>query len=184
LYQNSIPYTLVYSIPVTHTQLIVSVLNCNFQPSVKRLTNMSLVEPLYNITTSLQTCKTEEADPTPEDTCYVCMRSYGQKDDNEDPNEFPCDAVRLVPCGHLVGSKCLHLKIRRQGLSNCSFCTTPLTITVNPNQQGYVLAVVGFLRAASCRSHTAHGTHFATSEDAELAAITATDLAIAELRRQ
>jgi hypothetical protein len=134
---------------------------------------MSAVYPLYTITSSLQTCRTEKVDPTPEGTYYVCMLPYSQKDDSEDPNELPCEAVRLVPCGHNVGSECLKLMIRRQGLSNCSMCTTPLTIITNPIKKPMRWLLSNFYVRSHVDRALLLGTLFANSEDVEVAAITA-----------
>jgi hypothetical protein len=134
---------------------------------------MSSVHPLYSISTSLQICKPEKVDSAPEDTCYVCLRPYIQKDDAENPNELPCEAVRLVPCGHIVGSECLKVMIRREGLSNCPFCAAPKLISANPVPRIMQWLLSNFYVRLHVDRALLVGFMFSNSEDAEVAAIIA-----------
>ncbi|KAI4659442.1 uncharacterized protein J4E78_005870 [Alternaria triticimaculans] len=86
--------------------------------------------PIYGITASLKTYKTEDVEsPDPKDECYVCMRPFNAVDNKDDPNEVPCKAVRLLPCGHLIGSECLKITTLKLNMTTCSLCSAPLAVT-------------------------------------------------------
>ncbi|KAI4644532.1 hypothetical protein J4E93_006437 [Alternaria ventricosa] len=91
---------------------------------------MASTQPIYGITAALKTYKTEDVDsPDPEDECYVCMRPFNAVDNKDDPNEFPCKAVKLLPCGHLIGSECLKITTLKLNMTTCSLCSAPLAVT-------------------------------------------------------
>ncbi|KAH6865274.1 hypothetical protein BKA58DRAFT_405028 [Alternaria rosae] len=90
---------------------------------------MASIQPIYTITASLKTYKTEDVEsPDLEDECYVCMRPFDHVDNEDDPNELPCKAVRLLPCGHLIGSECLKMTTSKLNMANCSLCAVPLAV--------------------------------------------------------
>ncbi|PSN72551.1 hypothetical protein BS50DRAFT_254348 [Corynespora cassiicola Philippines] len=41
----------------------------------------------------------------PTEECFICLRKYDKKDNTDDPNEKPCEAIRLS-CGHILGKNC------------------------------------------------------------------------------
>jgi len=91
---------------------------------------MTSIQPIYTITATLKTYETEDVEsPDPEDGCYVCMRPFNSIDNEDDPTELPCKAVRLLPCGHLIGSECLKTTTLKFNMTNCSLCAVPLAVS-------------------------------------------------------
>lgn len=59
--------------------------------------------------------------------CIACWREFGTVDDPSNSNERPCHALRIQPCNHLIGSKCLEELIHRN-MARCPLCVAPITV--------------------------------------------------------
>ena len=98
-------------------------------PNINKVA-MASSQPIYGITASLKTYKTEDVEsPDPEDECYVCIRPFNAVDNKDDPSDYPCKAIRLLPCGHLIGSECLKITTLKLNMTTCSLCSAPLAVT-------------------------------------------------------
>jgi hypothetical protein len=96
---------------------------------------------IYLLPAALQEYEAEGVNPAPDEACYVCYRAYGENDDGEKPYVVlryicvpvdsvadvlsRCHAMRLIPCGHLIGSECMKV-LASHGFDKCSLCATPL----------------------------------------------------------
>ena len=45
--------------------------------------------PIYKLPAALQTYEAERVEPAPAEECIICYRTYGWKDDDDDPHENP-----------------------------------------------------------------------------------------------
>ncbi|KAF2867520.1 hypothetical protein BDV95DRAFT_610907 [Massariosphaeria phaeospora] len=89
-----------------------------------------------------------KAVPTPsdDDECFICLRKFGTRDSPDD-YEPPCEPIKLVGCGHIVGKQCFEQYRRRTSdVDLCLTCRQNLaTVEVPPSQTRYcqVLRWVG-----------------------------------------
>jgi len=63
--------------------------------------------------------------PAEDNKCFTCWREYDTVEEELDPNEQPCEALRMQPCNHLIGSCCL-LQLLKRGMLNCPHCNTEI----------------------------------------------------------
>lgn len=64
--------------------------------------------PIFNdLPRTLRTRRAEAVRNWPADAqCYVCLRTFGKKDDPTDIDEIACYPLSYPSCGHYVGSDC------------------------------------------------------------------------------
>lgn len=77
---------------------------------------------------------------TPEDPphCVICHSALGTDTKRcTDPSEDTCQAVRLQPCGHVVGLECFNawLEATHGATPTCLQCTRPVVVNAGQTQR-------------------------------------------------
>lgn len=64
------------------------------------------------------------SDLSKNEACPVCLRGYDTVE--KDHSAPPCTAVRLLPCGHIIGKYCMKKHQKRTGDRLCPYCRQQL----------------------------------------------------------